>query len=124
MTQSRKDAAVEFLHMAAAGMVHEAWAKHVAANFKHHNPYFRGDAHSLKQATEANARRHPHKMLMVQRVIHESDQVVVFSKVVPEPGHQGMAVVHIFRFEGQHIAELWDVGQVIPEISPNENGMF
>jgi hypothetical protein len=29
-----------------------------------------------------------------------------------------------FRFEGDRIAELWDVGQVAPADSPNEYGMF
>jgi predicted SnoaL-like aldol condensation-catalyzing enzyme len=33
-------------------------------------------------------------------------------------------VIHIFRFEEDRIVELWDVGQEIPEDSPNDNGMF
>jgi predicted SnoaL-like aldol condensation-catalyzing enzyme len=36
----------------------------------------------------------------------------------------GGAVVHIFRFEGGLIVELWDVGQDVPEQSVSENGMF
>jgi predicted SnoaL-like aldol condensation-catalyzing enzyme len=32
--------------------------------------------------------------------------------------------VHIFRFRGDKIVELWDLGQEVPESSPNENGMF
>jgi predicted SnoaL-like aldol condensation-catalyzing enzyme len=35
-----------------------------------------------------------------------------------------VALVHIFRFEGNLIAELWDIGQAAPENSPNEYGMF
>ncbi|MEG0775427.1 MAG: hypothetical protein RR409_19070 [Clostridium sp.] len=35
-----------------------------------------------------------------------------------------VAVVHIYRFEGEKIAEMWDISQEIPENSPNENGMF
>jgi predicted SnoaL-like aldol condensation-catalyzing enzyme len=35
-----------------------------------------------------------------------------------------MAVMHIFRFEGDKIAELWDFGQEAPKDMPNENGMF
>jgi predicted SnoaL-like aldol condensation-catalyzing enzyme len=34
------------------------------------------------------------------------------------------AVVHIVRFDGEKIAEMWDVGQAVPADSPNENGMF
>lgn len=36
----------------------------------------------------------------------------------------GTALVHIFRFEDDRIVELWDLGQPVPEDSPNENGMF
>jgi hypothetical protein len=32
--------------------------------------------------------------------------------------------VHIFRFEDNRIAELWDIGQPISKTSPNENGPF
>ena len=35
-----------------------------------------------------------------------------------------IAVVHIFRFEQDRVAELWDLGQPIAADSPNENGMF
>ena len=39
-------------------------------------------------------------------------------------GDLGGAVVHIFRFHNGLIVEFWDVGQPIPENSPNENGVF
>jgi predicted SnoaL-like aldol condensation-catalyzing enzyme len=32
-------------------------------------------------------------------------------------------LVHIFRFDGGLIAELWDIGQPVPEDSPNERGL-
>jgi len=37
---------------------------------------------------------------------------------------RGAAVVHIFRFEDDRIVELWDLGQAIPQDSPNRHGMF
>ena len=40
------------------------------------------------------------------------------------PNDRGTAAVHIFRFQGDRVIELWDVGQPVPENSPNENGMF
>jgi predicted SnoaL-like aldol condensation-catalyzing enzyme len=40
------------------------------------------------------------------------------------PHDRGGVVVHVFRFDGERIAELWDVGQSIPEKMVNENGMF
>jgi predicted SnoaL-like aldol condensation-catalyzing enzyme len=41
-----------------------------------------------------------------------------------DPHAQEIVVIHIFRFEHDRIAELWDVGQPISKDSPNENGMF
>jgi hypothetical protein len=41
-----------------------------------------------------------------------------------KPGDNGAAVVHTFRFEGDRIAELWDIGQPVPADSVNDNGMF
>lgn len=37
---------------------------------------------------------------------------------------RGVAVVHIFRFVEGRIAELWDLGQAVPEASANPYGMF
>ena len=121
---SHKDAATEFLTMAASGNVREAYRKHVGADFRHHNPNFRGDAASLMAAMEENAAKNPDKRLEIQLALQEGDLVAVFSRVRQKPADPGGAVVHIFRFEGDHIAEFWDVGQAVPEKSPNENGMF
>ena len=41
-----------------------------------------------------------------------------------KPDDNGAALVHLFRFEGDRIAELWDIGQAVPEQSVNANGMF
>jgi len=124
MGHFHKDAAAEFLTLVASGKVREAYRKHAAPNFRHDNAYFPGDANSLMVAMEENATKNPSKVLKVQRAIQEGDHVAVFSHVRQKPGDLGVAVVHIFRFEGDLISELWDVGQPVPENSPNENGMF
>jgi predicted SnoaL-like aldol condensation-catalyzing enzyme len=119
-----KYAALDFLKLAAAGDVDEAFERHVAANFRHHNPYFRGDAASLKEAMQANARQNPGKRLEVQRALQDGNEVAVYSRVRQDPDDRGAAVVHLFRFKDGMIVELWDVGQAIPEESVNEHGMF
>lgn len=122
--QARKEAAVEFLRLAASGKVRQAYHGYVAPDFRHHNPFFRGDAESLMAAMEENAAKNPDKVFEVQRALQEGDLVAVHSRVRQGPGDLGAAVVHIFRFKGNLIAELWDVGQGVPESSPNEHGMF
>lgn len=121
---SHKEAAREFLTMAASGNVREAYRKHVGADFRHHNPNFRGDAASLMAAMEENAAKNPDKSLEIQMALQEGDLVAVFSRVRQKPADPGGAVVHIFRFQGERISEFWDIGQAVPEKSPNENGMF
>jgi predicted SnoaL-like aldol condensation-catalyzing enzyme len=73
---------------------------------------------------EQNARENPGKVLEIHMAIEEGDRVAVFSHVRPKPGDRGGAVVHLFRFDGDRIAELWDIGQLIPEETVNENGPF
>ncbi|MCC2685622.1 MAG: hypothetical protein K0R75_2521 [Paenibacillaceae bacterium] len=119
-----KDKAVSFLLLVASGGVREAYRNHVGPGFRHHNAYFRGDAESLMLAMEENAEKNPNKTLEVKRVLGEGDFVMVHSHVKQNPEDLGGAVVHIFRFHEGSIVELWDVGQAIPENSPNENGMF
>jgi predicted SnoaL-like aldol condensation-catalyzing enzyme len=124
MPGSNKDAAIEFLGLVASGKVREAYRKHVSSGFRHHNPYFRGDAASLMAGMEQNAAKNPHKVLDIKGAIQEGDRVAILSHVRQKPEERGGAVVHIFRFENDRIAELWDIGQEIPERSVNQNGMF
>jgi predicted SnoaL-like aldol condensation-catalyzing enzyme len=124
MKNSLKEKAVSFLQMVAAGEVRESYRKYIGSNFRHHNPFFRGDADSLMLAMEENAAENPHKIFAVKRAIEEGDIVAVHSHVKQNQEDLGGAVVHIFRFQNDLIVELWDVGQPIPENSPNENGVF
>ena len=122
--QSHKNAAIEFLALVASGRVREAYQHHVGPEFRHHNPFFRGDAASLIEAMEQNAIKNPNKILEVQRALQDGKEVAVFSRVRQKPSDVGAAIVHIFRFDGDRIVELWDIGQAVPENSVNENGMF
>lgn len=121
---SLKTIAMDFLTLVAEGKVSEAYERYVGPGFRHHNPHFRGDAKSLKEAMEANAEKNPNKTLEIQRALEDGEHVAVFSRVRQNPGDLGGAVVHIFRFEGKRIAELWDIGQAVPEKLVNQNGMF
>jgi predicted SnoaL-like aldol condensation-catalyzing enzyme len=121
---SLKNIAIDFMALVADGKVSEAYDRHVGPGFRHHNPHFRGDAKSLKDAMEGNAAKDPDKVLEIQRALEDGDQVAVFSRVRQRPGDTGGAVVHIFRFEDKRIAELRDIGQAVPEKLVNENGMF
>jgi len=119
-----KDKAVNYLQMIVAGKIDEAYETYTSPELRHHNPYFPGDAESLKQAMKENDGTSPNKTLEVKQTIEEGDMVMVFSHIKQNPEDLGGAAVHIFRFQEGKIVEMWDVGQPVPEDSPNENGMF
>ena len=67
----------------------------------------------------------PNKVFEMLRALEDGDLVAVHSHVQQE-GEEGWegAVMHIFRFENNKVAELWDFGQAVPVDMVNENGMF
>ncbi len=119
-----KDIAVSFLQLVASGKIPEAYDKYVHPDFRHHNAYFKGDRESLKVAMEEAQRKNPNKILNIKMALEDADRVAVLSHVQQNPQDRGAAVVHIFRFDGNQVVEMWDPGQPIPENMPNENGMF
>jgi predicted SnoaL-like aldol condensation-catalyzing enzyme len=50
--------------------------------------------------------------------------VAVHSRAQLEEGGMELAVVHILRFEGDRIAEMWDIAQAAPVPMANRDGMF
>ena len=118
-----KGIAIAFLTNAAHGKLDEAY-HHISANFRHHNAYFPGDTESLKGGMADAHKQFPNTEIEIQRAIAEGDLVAVHSRVQHAPDTAAIAVVHIFRFEGNQIVELWDVGMEVPKDSPNETGVF
>jgi predicted SnoaL-like aldol condensation-catalyzing enzyme len=56
--------------------------------------------------------------------MQDGDCVAVHSHVRLRAAEPGIAAVHLFRFKNNRIVEMGDIGQAVPESSPNENGMF
>jgi len=110
--------------VASWGDFRAAYSKFVGSGFRHHNPFFEGSAETLMAGMEENARQNPNKSLEVKHTIAEGSFVAVHSHVRQKPDDPGGAVVHLFRFENGLIVELWDVGQPVPQESPNQHGMF
>jgi len=121
---NNKGSAQEFLRLASKGNSREAFARFVGEGFRHHNPWFAGDGESLMVAMEAAGRERPDKVFEILRTLEDGDLVAIHSRVRQTPDEVGGAVVHLFRFNGDKIVELWDVGQGVPEEMVNEYGMF
>jgi len=123
-TRARKQAAVQFLQLVVTGRIHEAYEKYVDLRGKHHNPFFPAGFPALKKAMSENHVQFPSKQLTVKNVLGDDDLVAVHSHIVLRPGETGLAAVHLFRFHGDRIMEMWDCGQPLPADSPNEDGAF
>ena len=121
---TRKEIAVSFLQLAASGEVERAYGEDTSEGFRHHNPHFPGSKDALARAQKENADQYPNKTFEIQRALEEGDLVAVHSRVQLDPSEPEIAVVHLFRFEGDQITELWDIGAPVPKDSPNENGAF
>lgn len=119
---TKKEIAISFLQLAGNGRVEEAFDKFTSTDFFHHNQYFRGNREALKKAMEDAHQTSPNKSVEVKYCYTDGDTVITHSLVVKQ--NMDIAVVHIFRFSGDKIVELWDLGQPIEKESPNENGLF
>lgn len=122
--ETKKESAQNFLKLAAEGNPREAFKLYVGKDFKHHNVYFKGDANTLMIAIEEDAKMNPDKIFEIQRTLEDGDLVAVHSRFRQYPNDPDWAVMHIFRFEGDKVVELWDFAQAAPAEMINENGMF
>lgn len=119
-----KERGLNFLAMVVEGKIREAYALYVHENMIHHNAYFKGDRESLMLAMEEAHVAQPNKTFKVLRCLHDDNLVAMHSHIQFTPNEPGYVVVHIIRFEGEKIIEMWDLGQAIPAELPNENGML
>ena len=73
---------------------------------------------------EDSAAQFPNKEFEVVRALEDGDLVAVHGRIRLTPSSPWIALIHIFRFEGNQIIEEWEVGQEVPKDSPNKNRGF
>ena len=120
----KKETAVKFLRTIVARRIDEAYDRYTHPNFIHHNQHSKGDRESLREAMREAHDQFPDTKIDVRHVYQDGETVIVHSLVELLPGGPSLAVVHIARFEGDKIAEFWDLGQEIVANSPNQRGPF
>ncbi len=102
----------------------DAIEKYTGAQYIQHNPHVADGKEEFIAYFEKMAAEFPGKLVQYKRVFAEGNHVILHCHQI-WPNGTDYAGIDIFRLDdGGKIVEHWDVLQVVPKKSANNNGIF
>ena len=124
LAQNKENAQSFYDLMFNQGKPREAIEQFAGVEYVQHNPEVVDGKEAFIEYFERMAAEYPAKKVTFKRAFAEGNHVVLHCHQ-EWPGDHEYAGIDIFRFDDNgKIVEHWDVLQVIPEISKNDNTMF
>lgn len=128
---NRKRIALSFFRLIAAQEGPIAALRIFHPKAKHHNPYCEPgikrlfeEMKKVQQSPQANDMPFD-PVFRIKNAIVDGDMVMVFTTMQSRSNKKsGFRQVHMFRFNGDKVAEYWDVTQMVPKEAKYPLNMF
>ncbi|MET0281846.1 MAG: nuclear transport factor 2 family protein [Steroidobacteraceae bacterium] len=98
--------------------------RYISPHYLQHSSLAPPGRDALKQFLDFIRGQSPDATTDIKRAFVDGDHVICHTHVVRHPGDPGLAVVDIFRIEGDLIVEHWDVLMEVPAKPVNHIPMF
>src|SRR4051812_18434184 len=114
--QTNKELVKAFTQMAFVEQrVREAAEHYLPVDYINHHPDVAKGRDAFIEAVGGLFDEFPDTRFEIRRMIAEGDLVAVHTHLQPTPGKPGLAIVDIFRIDGEKIVEHWEVDQEVTD---------